>query len=120
MTISGFFLVLLVRCTPFNSEKLDLLVCTGQFCSFATLFFMLMMKIGFFEEEGVDEGVMNNILMFIMFFPLFVASYIISAAIHESFAASCRQYLWPRIQACFRAVTRRLLACVDKHTKYAY
>ena len=52
MTISGFFLVVLVRCTPFNSEKLDLLVCTGQFCSFATLFFMLMMKIGFFEEEG--------------------------------------------------------------------
>ena len=109
-----------MRCTPFNSEKLDLLVVTGQFCSLATLFFMLMMKIGFFEEEGVDDGVMNNILMFIMFLPLFVASYIISAAIHESFAASCRQYLWPRIQACFRAVTRRLLACIDKHTKYAY
>ena len=70
--------------------------------------------------EGIDVGVMNNILMFIMFFPLFVAFYIISAAIHESFAASCRQYLWPRIQACFRAVTRRLLACIDNHTKYAY
>jgi len=41
-----------VRCTPFNSEKLDLLVVTGQFCSLATLFFMIMMKIGFFEEEG--------------------------------------------------------------------
>ena len=52
MLISGFFLVVLVRCTPFNSEKLDLLVVTGQFCSLATLFFMLMMKIGFFEEEG--------------------------------------------------------------------
>ena len=25
MLISGFFLVLLVRCSPFNSEKLDLL-----------------------------------------------------------------------------------------------
>ena len=120
MLISGFFLVLLVRCSPFNSKRIFLLVTTHQFCSLATLFFMLMMKIGFFEEEGVDDGVMNNILMFIMFLPLFVASYIISAAIHESFAASCRQYLWPRIQACFRAVTRRLLACIDKHTKYAY
>ena len=120
MLISGFFLVLLVRCSPFNSKRLFLLVSVGQFCSLATLFFMLMMKIGFFEEEGVDDGVMNNILMFIMFLPLFVASYIISAAIHESFAASCRQYLWPRIQACCRAVTRRLLACIDKHTKYAY
>ena len=56
MLISLFFFVVLVRCTPFNSEKLDLLVCTGQFCSFATLFFMLMMKIGFFEEEGWGWG----------------------------------------------------------------
>ena len=52
MLISGFFLVLLVRCSPFNSKRLFLLVSVGQFCSLATLFFMLMMKIGFFEEEG--------------------------------------------------------------------
>ena len=71
MLISGCFLVVLVRCTPFNSDRLDLLVCTSQFCSFATLFFMLMMKIGFFEEERVDVGAMNAVLMLIMFFPLF-------------------------------------------------
>ena len=58
-----------MRCTPFNSEKLDLLVVTGQFCSLATLFFMLMMKIGFFEEEGVPKDVMGQILIYIMFLP---------------------------------------------------
>ena len=104
LLISGFFFVVLVKNTPFNSQKLDLLVSTGQFCSLATLFFMLMMKIGFFAQEGVDEGAMNAILMFIMFFPLFVALYIISSAIHEATAAHFRQILWPRCKAHFRQI----------------
>jgi len=120
MLISGFFFVLLMRCSPFNSKKLFLLVITGQFCSLATLFFMLMMKIGFFEEEGVDVGVMNAILMYIMFFPLFVAVYIIGAAMHEAFAAHFRQYVWPKIKACAWAVVRKLNGCLDSQTKYAY
>ena len=120
MLISGFFFVVLMRCSPFNSKKLSLLVITGQFCSLATLFFMLMMKIGFFEEEGVDVGVMNSILMFIMFFPLFVAIYIIGAAIHEAFAAHFRRYVWPKITACVWTVVRKLMVCLDSQTKYAY
>tara|TARA_B100000795_G_C22702078_1_gene400064 strand:+ start:190 stop:870 length:681 start_codon:yes stop_codon:yes gene_type:complete len=120
MLISGFFFVVLVRCSPFNSQKLDLLVTSGQFCSLATLFFMLMMKIGFFEQEGVDVGVMNSILMFLMFFPLFVATYIIGTAIHEAFAAHVRRYMWPKIKACVWMVLKKLNGCLDSQTKYAY
>jgi hypothetical protein len=88
-------------------------VCTGQFCSLATLFFMLMMKIGFFEEEGVDVGMMNAILMFIMFFPLFVALYIIGSAMHEACAAYFKFHLWPKCKAgfwrCLKAFQVRIM-----------
>ena len=108
MLISGFFFVVLVRNTPFNSEKLDLLVSTGQFCSLATLFFMLMMKIGFFEQEGVDVGMMNAVLMLIMFFPLFVALYIIGSAVHEAVTPQFIYYVWPKWKACFWRSLKRL------------
>ena len=58
-----------MRCSPFNSKRIFLLVSVAQFCSLATLFFMLMMKIGFFEEEGVPKDVMGQILIYIMFLP---------------------------------------------------
>ena len=88
--ISGFFFTVLVRCTPFNSERLDLLVCCSQFCTLATLWFALMSKIGFFAEEGVSEGMMETILMLIMFFPVFLAVYIVGLAIYEAVdRASC-------------------------------
>ena len=41
----------------------------AQLCTLATLFFALMMKIGFFEEEGVPKDVMGQILIYIMFLP---------------------------------------------------
>jgi len=120
MLISGFFFVVLVRCGPFNSKKLDLLVTTGQFCSLATLCFMLMMKIGFFVQEGIDEGIMNSILMFIMFFPLFVALYIVGAATHEAFNSYFWHFVWPKWKACGRAVLMKLWGILDSQTKYAY
>jgi len=89
IVISGFFFGCLVRTTPFNSEKLDLLVTTSHFCTLATLFFALMMKIGFFETEGVPEDVMSSLLMLIMFIPLIVAVYIVGSAIHEAFLTKC-------------------------------
>ena len=46
-----------------------MLVTTSQLCTLATLFFALMMKIGFFEEEGVPKDVMGQILIYIMFLP---------------------------------------------------
>jgi hypothetical protein len=118
--ISGFFFVVLVRCTPFNSERLDLLVSTGQFCSLATLFMMLMMKIGFFVEEGIPVDVMNSVLMFIMFFPLFVAVYIISAAIHEAFAAHFKKVVWPKWKAAVKTILGKAWKVFDAQTKYAY
>ena len=67
--ISGFFFAILFRSSPFNSDKVDMLVTTSQLCTLATLFFALMMKIGFFEEEGVPKDVMGQILIYIMFLP---------------------------------------------------
>jgi hypothetical protein len=68
---------------------MDLLVTTNHFCTLATLWFALMMKIGFFEEEGVPEDVMSRMLMAIMFLPLLVALYIISGALYEACFVSC-------------------------------
>jgi len=67
--VSGFFFAILFRSSPFNSDKVDMLVTTSQLCTLATLFFALMMKIGFFEEEGVPKDVMGQILIYIMFLP---------------------------------------------------
>merc|ERR1711865_985373 len=64
LLISGFFFAYLFRSSPFNSDKVDMLVTTSQLCTLATLFFALMMKIGFFEEEGVPKDVMGQILIY--------------------------------------------------------
>ena len=44
-----------------------------------------MMKIGFFEEEGVPKDVTGQILICIMFLPMMLAVYIIGNALHEAF-----------------------------------
>ena len=68
-----------------------MLVTTSQLCTLATLFFALMMKIGFFEEEGVPKDVMGQILIYIMFAPMVLAVYIIGNALHEAFFTKCLQ-----------------------------
>ena len=88
--------------------------------SLATLFMMLMMKIGFFVEEGIPVDVMNSVLMFIMFFPLFVAVYIISAAIHEAFAAHFKKVVWPKWKAAVKTILGKAWKVFDAQTKYAY
>ena len=88
---SGFFFVYLVRSSPFNSDKIDMLVTTAQFCTLATLFFALMMKISFFESEGVSGDAMGYILMAIMFAPLVLSVYIVGNALHEACFVTCLQ-----------------------------
>ena len=82
------------------------------------------MKIGFFEEEGVDVGVMNSILMCITFFALFVApSSPSTSSARPSMKLSprtSRRYVWPKITACAWTVVRKLMVCLDSQTKYAY
>ena len=114
LLISGGFFVYLVRSAPFNSEKMDLLVTTNHFCTLATLWFALMMKIGFFEEEGVPEDVMSRMLMAIMFLPLLVALYIISGALYEACFVSC-------VNACVKGshtghrAAKKVSAFADKY-----
>merc|ERR1711998_129423 len=84
----GFF-VYLVRTTPFNSDRLDMLVCTSQFCILATLFFAIMMKIGFFEAEGISEELINNLLMGVMLLPMALALYIVGHALYEGLQTKC-------------------------------
>merc|ERR1712194_1005995 len=81
----------LFRSSPFNSDKVDMLVTTSQLCTLATLFFALMMKIGFFEEEGVPKDVMGQILIYIMFLPMVLAVYIVGNALHETLFTKCLQ-----------------------------
>ena len=64
---------------------------TSQFCTLATLFFALIMKIGFFEEEGVPKDVMGQILIYIMFLPMVLAVYIVGNALHEALFTKCLQ-----------------------------
>jgi hypothetical protein len=101
LLVSIFFFVYLVKSTPFNSERLDLLVCTSQFCTVATLFSAIVMKIGFFEAEGVPEEAVNWLLMTIMVLPLATAVYIILLAIYQGFESrvdSCKRSSWARIR----------------------
>ena len=97
LLVSLLFLAYLVKSTPFNSERLDALVCTSQFCTLATLFLTIMMKIGFFEAEGVPELLFNNLLMGFMFLPLIVAIGIIVLAFYEGLAAKCEITVWSMV-----------------------
>ena len=42
-----------------------------------------MMKIGFFEREGVSEEVVGYIMLAVQFFPMLVAFYIVGMAARE-------------------------------------
>ena len=81
---------------------------------------MLMMKIGFFAQEGIPEEVVNAALMLIMFFPLFVAVYIISAAIHEAFATHFKNVIWPKWKVAGKRALEKLGKLINSQTKYAY
>ena len=90
--ISGFFIVVLFRCSPFTSAQLNLLVTTSQFCTLATLFFALMSKIGFFADEAVSVSNLNGVLMGIMFAPLAVGVVIVGSAFYDGMDCSRRLY----------------------------
>ena len=68
-----------------------MLVTTSQLCTLATLFFALMMKIGFFEEEGVPKDVMGQVLICIMLLPMVLAVYIVGNALQETLFTKCLQ-----------------------------
>ena len=91
-----------------------MLVTTSQFCTLATLFVALMMKIGFFDTEGVPGDAMGYILMAIMFAPLVLSVYIVGNALHEACFVKC-------LQGCSSGATkvRRLgqtsLRFLDRH-----
>lgn len=81
--ISFCFFALLTRTTPFNSPRLDLLVCVAHFCTLMTLVAALMVQIGWFEAEGVHEEAVGYGMLTIQFTPLLVALWIIGQAVYE-------------------------------------
>jgi len=83
IVITMFFFTILVRTTPFNSPQLDMLVCTTHLCTLLTLMASLMMKVGFFEREGVSVEVVAYIMLAVQFFPMMVAFYIVGMALKE-------------------------------------
>ena len=83
IVITFLFFAILTRTTPFNSPRLDMLVCTSHFCTLMTLMAALMIEIGFFEAEGVSEEAVGYTMLSIQFTPLLVALWIIGQAFYE-------------------------------------
>jgi len=89
--IAGFFFVLLIRDSPFNSDRLDLLVSASNLCSLLTLFYALLMKIDFFEDEKVNTAVVENLLFAVQLTPLAVSFYVLAATVYEAQAEKIKE-----------------------------
>jgi len=89
--IAGFFFVLLIRDSPFNSDRLDLLVSASNLCSLLTLFYALLMKIDFFEDEEVNTAVVENLLFAVQLTPLAVSFYVLAATVYEAQAEKIKE-----------------------------
>ena len=73
IVISFVFLGLFVRYSPKDDYLLDVVMATAQLCTFLTLFYALLLKIDFFEAEGVSPAVTGGVLLFIQVLPVVVS-----------------------------------------------
>ena len=73
ITISFFFLLLFVSTLPKSDGLLDVIMATAQLCTFLTLMFALLLRIDFFEEEGVDPEAAAAVLLLIQVLPIAVS-----------------------------------------------
>ena len=74
ITISFFFFVLFVASSPKSDNLLDIIMATAQLCTFLTLMFALLLKIDFFEEEGVAPEAAGAVLLLIQVLPIAVSA----------------------------------------------
>ena len=74
ITISFFFLLLFVSTSPKSDNLLDVIMATAQLCTFLTLMFALLLRIDFFEEEGVDPEAAAAVLLLIQVLPVAVSA----------------------------------------------
>lgn len=73
IVISFIFFVLFVNHSPKSDDLLDVVMATAQLCTFLTLFYALLLKIDFFEEEGVGPEVTGGVLIFIQVLPIVIS-----------------------------------------------
>jgi len=73
IVISFIFLGLFTRYSPKSDNLLDIVMCTAQLCTFSTLFYALLLKIDFFEAEGVSPQVTGAVLLLIQILPIVVS-----------------------------------------------
>ena len=71
--ISFAFLVLFTRYSPKSDDLLDIVMFTAQLCTFLTLFYAMLLRIEFFEEEGVSPNVVGIGLLAIQLTPLIIS-----------------------------------------------
>ena len=83
ITISFVFLVLFVRYSPKSDDLLDVVMVTAQLCTFFTLFYALLLKIDFFEAEGVSPTVTSIVLIVIQLAPLVVSVWCAASCIRH-------------------------------------
>lgn len=73
ITISFTFLLLFVKCSPKSDSLLDIVMATAQLCTFLTLFYALLLKIDFFDAEGISPEVTGAVLVSIQVLPILVS-----------------------------------------------
>ena len=74
IAISFFFFTLFVSTSPKSDNLLDVIMATAQLCTFLTLMFALLLRIDFFEEEGVDPEAAAAVLLLIQVLPIAVSA----------------------------------------------
>ena len=73
ITISFVFFVLFVKFSPKSDNLLDIVMATAQLCTFLTLFYALLLKIDFFEAEGISPELTGVVLVSIQILPVLVS-----------------------------------------------
>ena len=102
ITISFVFLVLFVNYSPKSDNLLDIVMATAQLCTFLTLFYALLLKIDFFEAEGISPELTGVVLVSIQILPVLVSVGCCVYAFGQEHGAKAK--------AAARRVSRRLTA----------
>ena len=88
--------------SPKSDNLLDIVMATAQLCTFLTLFYALLLKIDFFEAEGISPELTGVVLVSIQILPVLVSVGCCVYAFGQEHVAKAK--------AAARRVSRRLTA----------
>jgi hypothetical protein len=71
--ISFIFFVVFTKYAPKSDDLLDVVMATAQLCTLLTLFYALLIKVDFFEAEGITPEVESSVLLSIQALPVLVS-----------------------------------------------